>query len=305
MTAFVSHHDCSRHDTGWRQPDHQGRLPALVRAVYRDMLTLHDRVLQIEGRHATVAELDRVHTLAYVWSVRAAAEQAAAAQTAQRFAETIPVSGASWDAALAAAGTAIRGVEAVLSGEAANAFCATRPPGRGATAVAPGPFSLFNNVAIAARAALLHPAVRRVLIVDSAATPAAGTASIFADSATVRVLALSSPSPATPSHAALAAGAGIDDVRSVLAGLLNTLGTEFMPDLLLWSVSFDMLRADPLGTWVLDPPDYHALTQDVRGFVDQVCGGRLVTVLEGGWAATETAVAVVQHLRALAGLPPA
>ncbi|HLL47872.1 MAG TPA: hypothetical protein VK399_14265, partial [Longimicrobiaceae bacterium] len=122
-TAFVSHHDSPRHDTGWNHPDHQGRIPALVRAVYRDMPALHAHLLQVEARPASVEDLLLVHTPEYVRAVREAVARAAAEGRPLAFQADAVVSDASWDAAVASAGAAITGVETVLAGEARNAFC--------------------------------------------------------------------------------------------------------------------------------------------------------------------------------------
>src|SRR5205085_1537322 len=135
--------DCSRHDTGWNHPDHQGRLPAVTRAVYRDMVALFDPLLQIEGMPAAEAELLRVHTRRYVDDVRRTAI-AAAAEGRPLELGGVPVSGASWDAALAAAGCAVTAADVVLRGDVRNAFAPSRPPGRGARADEPGEHSLFN-----------------------------------------------------------------------------------------------------------------------------------------------------------------
>ncbi|HEX8243476.1 MAG TPA: hypothetical protein VF541_08275, partial [Longimicrobium sp.] len=150
VTAYVSHEDCSRHDTGWNHPDHQGRLPAVTRAVYRDMPALFEPLLQVQGVPASEADLLRVHTRRYMDDVRRTAI-AAAAEGRPLELGGVPVSGASWDAALAAAGCAVTAADVVLRGEARNAFAAARPPGRGARADDAGEHSLFNNAAIAAR----------------------------------------------------------------------------------------------------------------------------------------------------------
>ncbi|HEX6909381.1 MAG TPA: hypothetical protein VF142_03250, partial [Longimicrobium sp.] len=150
LTAFVSHEDASRHDTGWNHPDHQGRLPAIVRAVQRDMVALWEPLRQMEAVPATEADLLLVHTPAYVARVRGRALESAREERTLELGG-VPVSGASWDAALASVGAALTAVDAVLDGSVRNAFALARPPGRGAAADAPGEFSLFNTVAIAAR----------------------------------------------------------------------------------------------------------------------------------------------------------
>lgn len=289
-TAFVSHHHTALHDTGWGHPEHQGRLPALVRAVYRDMLTLHGHLLEVEARPATEEDLLRVHTPAYVRRVREAVEDAAREGRPRVLEGEVVVSGASWDAALAAAGAAITGVEAVLAGEARNAFCATRPPGRDAAPDRPGGHSLFNTAAIAARYLLDERGAGRVLLVDWGAEAPLGTPEVFADDPRVRLVSVRPRAGGDPLHEALAGAlAGVEEV-----------------DFVLLSAGFDLLAADPRGgAGAVEPREVYDLTLLVREAAERLCGGRLVSVLEGGYAPAETGKAVVQHLRALADLPPA
>ena len=75
-TALVLHPDCGRHDTGWGHPEHQGRLPAIVHAIYQETPALLDRVLQREGTHARSAQIARVHTAPHIGAIEAAAETA-------------------------------------------------------------------------------------------------------------------------------------------------------------------------------------------------------------------------------------
>lgn len=309
-TAFVSHADCSRHDTGWKHPEHQGRLPALVRAVYRDMLTLHDHLLEVEARHATEEELLRVHTPGHLHAVREAVARAEAAGEPVSFGDGMAVSGASWDAALAAAGSAVVGVEVVLTGEVRNAFCAARPPGNMAHADHATGFSLVNNVAVAARHVVERHGLQRALIVEWGAQRGAGTAAIVTGDAAVRLLSVHQQS-------LLGAAAQDPNVCSVAVPEETTGGlflsafeaafadvvSAFPPEFILLSCGFDALAADPLGGLALQPSDYHVLTRHLREQADRLCGGRLVSVLEGGYAPPATGQAVVQHLRALAGLP--
>jgi acetoin utilization deacetylase AcuC-like enzyme len=189
-TAFVSHSDCSRHDTGWRHPDHQGRLPALVRAVHRDMLTLFDRLLEVEARHASVEDLLLAHAPGYVESVRLAAEAAERARSPQPFTAEAVVSGASWDAARAAAGSVLSGIDVVLAGEARNAFCSARPPGAMAMRDRSLGFALFNNVAVGALDLLRRRGTARVLVVEIADRAGLGIAEILGPERGVRLLSV-------------------------------------------------------------------------------------------------------------------
>jgi acetoin utilization deacetylase AcuC-like enzyme len=280
ITAYVSHEDCARHDTGWRHPDHQGRLPAIWRAVYRDTPALLEPLLQLEGRPASEEELRRVHTARHVEAVRARAAEAAAAGEVLEL-DGVPVSGASWDAARAAAGSVLTGVEAVLRGEVRNAFCAVRPPGRGARADAAGDFSLFNHVAVAARHLRARHGIRRVLVVGWGEGAAGALAAALGEDAGTTLASVG----------AVAADGGF---AGALRAALDGAGAEGAP-------GFVLLSADLEG-----PAEHvHPATRVLVERAETWCDGRLVSVLEGGWDAKETARAAVQHLRALAGLPPA
>ena len=312
-TAFVSHEDASRHDTGWKHPDHQGRLPAIVRAIQRDMVALWDPVLQREAVPATEEDLRLVHAPAYLDRVRDVAE-ASAREGRTLELGGVPVSGASWEAASASVGAALTAVDAVLAGEVRNAFALARPPGRGAGADAPGEFSLFNTVAIAARHLRARRGVGRVLVVAWGARPPHALAELLAGDDGTDLVSLHQhprtfPDPADEGRAvdgaALAPGTDGEGFASALRASLDAIPSTRSPGFVLLSAGFDILGADPLGQLAVDPADVHPVTTVLREWADARAGGRLVSVLEGGYAAPETARAVVQHVRALAGLPPA
>jgi acetoin utilization deacetylase AcuC-like enzyme len=312
-TAYVGHGDCPRHDTGWSHPDHQGRLPAIWRAIYRDTPALMADVLQIEAAPATEAELRRVHTARHVHAVCArAAEAEAAGRTLEL--DGVPVSGASWAAATAAAGTALTAVDTVLAGGARNAFAAARPPGAGAGPDAAGGFALFNNVALAARHLRERHGAGRVLTVSWASAPPAALAGILAGDPATPLFSLHAdprtfPDPHPSSDvsfdrgAPLRPGATGGEMAQVLSEALD--GVAPAPDFVLLAAGFDVLAGDPLGVLGVAPDEVHALTRVLVEWAEARCGGRLVSVLEGGYDAAATARAVVQHVRALAGLPAA
>ncbi|HEV2149592.1 MAG TPA: hypothetical protein VGR37_19480 [Longimicrobiaceae bacterium] len=313
-TAFVSHHDSPRHDTGWNHPDHQGRIPALVRAVYRDTPATHGHLLQVEAVPAGEDDLLLVHTPGYVRSVREAVAAAAAEGRPVPFAGEVVVSDASWDAAVASVGAAITGVETVRAGEARNAFCSARPPGRDAAADRSGGHSLFNSVAVAARHLRERRGAERVLVVDWGARAPLGTPEIFTDDAGVRIVSVHQhPAPALaedpPGRSGLRpfpvpAGAGGAEFAAALSAALEE-AAPWGPEWILLSAGFDVLAGDPLGGLAVQPREVYDLTLLLRGAADRLCGGRLVSVLEGGYDPGATGQAVVQHLRGLAGLPPA
>jgi acetoin utilization deacetylase AcuC-like enzyme len=308
VTAYVSHEDCSRHDTGWSYPDHQGRLPAVTRAVYRDMVALFDPLLQIEGMPASEADLLRVHTRRYVDDVRRTAI-AAAAEGRPLELGGVPVSGASWDAALAAAGCAITAADVVLRGDVRNAFAPSRPPGRGARADEPGEHSLFNNVAIAARHLRERHGSSRVLVVAWGARPAVAIREVLAGDPAVSVVSIHArrEDAATEPHPhdrELPPGSGGAAFGAALRDALLAISPEDSPDFVLLSLGLDILAGDPSGALAVTAREVHDLTETLMEWADARAGGRIASVLEDG-SGRALGEAVVQHLRALTGLPPA
>lgn len=314
-TAFVSHEDASRHDTGWNHPDHQGRLPAIVRAVQRDMVALWEPLLQVEAVPATEADLLLVHTPEYVERVRECSLESAREERTLEL-DGVPVSGASWDAALASVGAALSAVDVVLAGDARNAFALARPPGRGASADAPGEFSLFNTVAIAARHLRVRRGIGRVLVVAWGAHEPVALARLLSEDDGLRLISIHQhprtfPDPHPEDAAGLVPGAALppgstgEDFATALRDALDTVPADESPDFVLLSAGFDILAADAHGALAVQPDEVYAITTVLRAWVDARAGGRLVSVLEGGYAATETARAVIQHLHALAGIEPA
>ena len=310
-TAYVTHADCSRHDTGWRHPEHQGRLPAVARAVHRDMLTLFERLLEVEGRPASVDELRLAHTHDYIERVRAKSEEAARLGSVLPLEGDVVVSGASWEAVLAAVGCVRTAVLAVLAGEATNAFCAVRPPGHGASAASPGAYGIFNSTAIAARWLARGVPPRRTLVVEVGSRAGTGTAEILGGEERVRFLSLHAEGSGEPLADGtgrvirrLPAGSGGTEMLRALQSGLEEVEAGFAPELMLFSLGCDALAGDPLGMLGLEADDYYALTVELRERAERICQGRLVSVLEEGYQPEAMGRAVVQHLRALAALPP-
>ena len=315
--ALVMHSACAQHDTGWGHVEHQGRLPAIVRALEKDTPALLPHLVQIEPDPAHVDALLRVHTPAQIDSVRAAAQDAARTKAPQQLDADTVVSAPSWDAGLAAAGCALRAARAALEGEAHAAFAIGRPPGHHATPERAMGFCLFNNVAIAARA-MQHLGAGRVLILDFDVHHGNGTQDTFYEDPSVYFLSLhQSPwYPGTGSadergqragknttrNVPLAAGTDTKTYMQTLNDALGATLDEFTPELVLVSAGYDCLRGDPLGGLLLEPHDMHPLIRMIMDAADSVRAPVALT-LEGGYEPARTGAAVVQTMRALAGLP--
>ncbi|HEX5692679.1 MAG TPA: histone deacetylase, partial [Roseiflexaceae bacterium] len=233
--------------------------------------------------------------------------------------DTYTTSG-SYDAALLAAGAAVAAVDAVADGRAQNAFALVRPPGHHATPYRPMGFCLFNNIAIAARHALMAHKLERIAIVDYDVHHGNGTQDCFYDDG--QVLFCSSHAwplyPGTGSsqevgeeagygltlNVPLPHGVGDQGFRQCYGELIAPALREFQPQLILVSAGFDAHWADPLGPLALSVAGYAALTQQLKSLAETLCDGKIVLVLEGGYNLDALAASVVAALRVLLGRDP-
>jgi acetoin utilization deacetylase AcuC-like enzyme len=305
--AYISHADCGRHDTGWGHPEHVGRLRAIPRALRWDA-ELYHLLEHVEGRHATADELALAHDPAYVGFVRDLAERGGG-----KLDPDTVVSEGSWDAARAAVGCVLDGVDYALDGRAARSFSAVRPPGHHALRDRGMGFCLFGNVAVAAHYARRVRGVDRVLIVDWDVHHGNGTQALVQDTPAIRFVSMHQW-PWYPGTGAaedrgphrsiwnvpMAAGLPPQQYVDAFLAAVDAAASGFTPDLVLVSAGFDSLAGDPLGGFTLEVDHVSALTQAVVERADVWCGGRVVSALEGGYAPDRVAAACLAHLRALA-----
>jgi len=304
--AFLSHSDCGRHDTGWGHPEHVGRLRAVPRAL-REHADLMRDLHHLEGRHATEEELGLAHDPDYIARVRTLAAAGGGALDPDTL-----VSEGSWDAGTAGAGCVLDAVDLAVSGDAVRSFCAVRPPGHHALRARGMGFCLFGNVALAALYARARHGLERVLIVDWDVHHGNGTQAIVEGERDIRFLSMHQWPwyPGTgaaddrgphrnvwnvPMRAGLAPARYVDALRAAV----DDATRSFTPDLVLLSAGFDSLRGDPLGGFTLEPEHIAELTRWLVGAADFWCGGRLVSVLEGGYNVERLGEACVTHARAL------
>lgn len=314
--AVYGHDDCARHDTGWRHPEHQGRLRAVMDALRAATPELGEAVEYRSGTPVDSELLASVHAAEQVRAVRRTCERAARSGSVLGIDADTRVCGASWDAARAAVGCVVDAVGAVTSGELDAAFCAVRPPGHHATSRRSMGFCLFNNVALGARWALSQTAARRVLVVDWDVHHGNGTQEIFYRDHEVFYLSMHRwpwyPGTGSEEERGEDEGAGTTlnlpmppglpadrYVGTLLDGVEQVL-ESFEPDLVLLSAGFDAARNDPLGGFTLEARHFRRLTLEIHRRTFATAGGAIVSVLEGGYDPPELGRNVRAHVAALA-----
>ena len=210
------------------------------------------------------------------------------------------ICGDSWEVARRATGGVLQAVDDAMNGKITRAFCLSRPPGHHATPSKGMGFCLFNHVAVAARYAQKKLGAGKILIVDWDAHHGNGTQDAFYEDDSVMFLSthqspmvsgywkqgrngkrerlglhLEFPLPAGSARSEIVEGVFGMDLPKKLKG--------FGPELILISVGFDSRRGDPLGQFRLQDEDFSDLTKLIVGLANQHCGGKIVSVLEGGY----------------------
>jgi acetoin utilization deacetylase AcuC-like enzyme len=303
--AYISHADCGRHDTGWRHPEHVGRLRAIPRALREDVELFH-ALEQLEGRHATIEELQLAHDVGYIEEVRYVAGRGGGALDA----DTV-VSEGSWDAARAAVGCVLDAVDLAVAGRA-RSFCAVRPPGHHALRDSGMGFCLFSNVAIGAHYARQRHGLERVLIVDWDVHHGNGTQALVEHEPAIHFVSMHQH-PWYPGTGAatdrgphgsvwnvpLPPNLPPDDYVSALEAAVNTATEGFKPDLVMISAGFDCLAGDPLGGFTLEIEHISLLTTWLCERAVAWCEGRVVASLEGGYNPDRVGAASIALMRAL------
>ncbi len=303
-TLLFTHPACLDHEPGQYHPESPERLHAVLDALAAPEFAGLDRR---EAPRAALADLVRVHPRAQVERILGAVPQRGHAALD---ADTT-LSPGSGEAALRAAGAVCAAVDAVFAGEAANAFCAIRPPGHHAEPERAMGFCLFNNVAVAALRARTVHGCSRVAIVDFDVHHGNGTqATVAAEPALFYASTHQSPLyPGTGGreetglgnvvNLPLPPGAGSAEFRAAFGRVLLPALAAFEPDFLLVSAGFDAHRADPLAQLELVEADYAWATAQLAACAARHCAGRLVSALEGGYDLAALGASVAAHIRIL------
>jgi acetoin utilization deacetylase AcuC-like enzyme len=305
-TAYITHPDCLRHNMGEGHPEQPARLSAIEDQLIASGVESH--LTRYEAPLATDEQLARVHPMEYVRAIREAAPESG---TVHLDPDTA-MNAHTLNAALRAAGAAVLAVDLVFQKKNSSAFCAVRPPGHHACRARPMGFCIFNNVAVAARHAVHAHGAERVAIIDFDVHHGNGTEEIFEGDPHVLMASTFQhpfyPYSGTESPAAnmvnvpLAAGAGSKDFHEAVEKHWLPALEDFGPELVIFSAGFDAHVEDEMAMLQFKDADYRWVTEQVMAVADRHAQGRVVSMLEGGYALSALGRSVVQHVRVLAGL---
>lgn len=305
MTALSADPICREHLIGRPHPERPERFDVVVDALPVELM------MRLDPRAATEEELLLCHTPAYLRTARHDIE------AGYRYLSTgdTDIDRRSWEVAVRAAGSALNAVDAAVEGRAGNAFCLVRPPGHHAMASRGMGFCVLNNIALAARYAQRRHGVERVLIVDWDVHHGNGTQEIFYSDPSVFFFSTHQwplyPGTGRADETGEGAGAGAtmnfpfpagSGRAEILGAVENSLmpaADRFRPDLVLISAGFDSRIDDLLGNFTLTDHDFADLTRRVMEIADRHAGGRVVSLLEGGYNLPGLASAAAAHVGAL------
>ncbi len=313
-TAFVYDPIFLEHDTGPGFPESADRLRWLT--VHLADLPWNRRLLRLAPDEGIdpLHWITKIHHADYVEALRSACTDGH--QTVGGSPDS-PISRGSYEAAVRAVGATLTAVDAVMTGQARNAFAAVRPPGHHAMPGGAKGFCLFGNAAIAARYAQEKHGVERVMIIDWDVHHGDGTQAMFYDDPSVFYFSTHQypfypGSSGAPDKRGEGRGAGANlnvplaadsGDRAVLEAFRNELAgafRKFRPQLVVISAGFDAHEADPLGGLGWTDGVYGELTRIVRELCREEGHERIVSVLEGGYSKRGMTRGAAAHLEALA-----
>jgi len=291
-TGWIDAESFDGHTNGPGHPERPERLEAIRDALGR--VSYGSRLVRTQATPVDLDLVRRIHDPSYVAQVEATCK------TGGFLDPDTGVGPASWPAALDAAGAMVQAVNEVLTGTWQRAFCSVRPPGHHATPDRAMGFCLFDNVAIGAQAALDHPDIEKVAIIDWDVHHGNGTQDIFWRRGDV-LFASTHQFPMYPGTGAhdetgegagegttvncpLPAGAGDPEILQAWRETIRPAVEAFAPDIILISAGFDADARDPLARMEVTAGGFETLSSEVIALADQLCGGRVVSILEGGYS---------------------
>jgi acetoin utilization deacetylase AcuC-like enzyme len=307
--GFVHDEEYLEHDTGPEHPERPGRLEAIVGHLKKSG-KMND-LLQLRPVPASLDWVQKVHPLSYIQMIE---RRCLAGEPVLDSGDT-HVCKKSYAVALLAAGGVLRAIDEAIKGNTMKVFCAVRPPGHHAETRSVMGFCLFNNVAIGARSAQQKYGLGRVAILDWDVHHGNGTQEIFWTDPSVLYISTHQyplwPGTGASNESGEGAGEGFtlncpmrpgSDEREFIEAFHDRIMPalhKFRPELLIISAGFDAHRDDPLANIDLTEQSLATMTEFASEIASKYCGGRIVSVLEGGYNLTALARSVEAHLNAL------
>jgi len=304
-TLYVTHSAFTGHDTGAGHPERADRMRAIDAVMGHELFAGLQRE---DAPEADSASLALVHPQSYVDAIRQAAPDRGQVYLDG---DTL-MSPGSLEAALRAVGAGLRAVDAVMTGEVRNAFCAVRPPGHHAEPMRAMGFCLFSSIAIAGQHARAKHGAERVAVVDFDVHHGNGTQAAFWSDKDL-FFASTHEMPLYPGTGAVAETGAADNIvnaplrsgdggaqfRAALRDRILPRLTDFRPDIVLISAGFDAHRDDPLGNLMLVEEDFAWATAELLQVAERHSGGRVVSMLEGGYDLRALAGSAAVHVKTL------
>jgi acetoin utilization deacetylase AcuC-like enzyme len=306
-TLLLSHPACLDHLTPPGHPERPDRLRAVNQILVETRFDPLVRELAPEG---SLDDVTLCHSEPYVTELRSVAP----ASGMVYIDGDTSMSPGTWEAVMRGVGGAVAATDAVMRGEHNNAFVAVRPPGHHAEKATPMGFCFFDNVAIAARHAQRKYGIARAAVIDFDVHHGNGTQDIFwADKSVMYCSTHQMPLfPGTGAsgergehdtivNAPLRPEDGSAKFRAAFDNVILPQLKKFAPELVIISAGFDAHRRDPLAQINLDAADFGWVTQKLMDIADGSAGGRIVSVLEGGYDLQGLQESVAAHVTALMG----
>lgn len=293
-TLYVTHPDYVAHKMlDHQHPEHPGRIQA-VWDVFKEA-NLTERLMIATPDPATDAQILRVHTQKHLDTLAMISQQ----DTMMMFDQDTYALPQSPHIARLSAGGIITAVDAVMTGQAENALAAVRPPGHHATPTRAMGFCILSNIAIGARQAQTVHGAKRVMIVDYDVHHGNGTQDAFYNDGSVLFVS-THQYPYYPGTGALndigegdgdgatlniplQSGHGDDSYKAIFEQVIRPAATRFQPDLIMVSAGFDAHHIDPLAMMRLTHTGYAHLTRDLKQMANDLCDGKIIFVMEGGY----------------------
>jgi len=299
------------HDTGPGHPENAQRLVATQRHFHNQ--PWFGDLVQVPARAAALEQVEYIHHSAYIQRARATC----AAGSPMLDSMDVSVSTDSFEVALLAAGTPLAIADEIIAGRMGNGFALLRPPGHHAEKDMALGFCLFNNVAILARHLQKHHGLEKILILDWDVHHGNGTQHSFeADPSVLYVSTHQYPFyPGTGAwyedgvgrgkgatlNYPMAAGSGNHDYEQAFMDRILPRINQFRPQFVIISAGFDAHRDDPLAQIELSTAFYGWMTERMLECADQHAGGRIVSVLEGGYNLQRLPECAAVHVQGLGG----